>query len=146
MNNDHVAEASVTVDAARERVWDALVDPEDIEQYMFGTRVESDWEEGSAIIWRGEWEGKRYEDRGEILELEPRRRLRYTHYSPLYGEPDVPESYHTVTVELSEEGSGTLVLLTQDNNPTEEAREHSEKNWEMMLSGLKKHVEGSGGP
>lgn len=146
MDNDHVAEASVTVDAASERVWDALVDPADIEQYMFGTRVESDWEEGSSIVWKGEWEGKRYEDRGEILELEPRRRLRYTHYSPLSGAPDVPESYHTVTVELSEEGSVTRVLLTQDNNPTEEAREHSEKNWEMMLSGLKKHVEGSGGP
>jgi hypothetical protein len=55
----------------------------------------------------------------------------------------VPGNYHTVTVQLSPEGEeeGTRVSLAQDNNPDEEAREHSEKNWALMLSGLKKTVE-----
>jgi hypothetical protein len=38
-------------------------------------------------------------------------------------------------------GSRTRVTLAQDNNPTELACEHSEKNWSMMLVGLKKFVE-----
>jgi hypothetical protein len=49
------------------------------------------------------------------------RRLRYTHFSPLSGEPDVPEHYHTVTVDLTEDEDGTLVALTQDNNASEDA-------------------------
>jgi hypothetical protein len=42
---------------------------------------------------------------------------------------------------LASEGSRTRVSLTQDNNPDEEARAHSAKNWEKMLSGLKQYVE-----
>ena len=39
------------------------------------------------------------------------------------------------------EGPQTRVSLVQDNNPTEDARVHSEKNWGMMLAGLKKFLE-----
>jgi len=35
----------------------------------------------------------------------------------------------------------TRVTLSQDNNPTEQAREHSEKNWGMMLTALKQFLE-----
>jgi hypothetical protein len=31
----------------------ALIDPDEIEQYMFGSRVETDWEPGSPLVWRG---------------------------------------------------------------------------------------------
>jgi hypothetical protein len=31
--------------------------------------------------------------------------------------------------------------LSQDNNPTEQAREHAEKNWSVMLAGLKAFLE-----
>ena len=138
---DHVAKASTTIDAPPAKVWDALVDPAAIKQYMFGTNVTSDFEEGSAITWKGEWEGKAYEDKGVIQKLEPNRRLQYTHFSPLAGLPDTPENYHTVTIDLSSDGARTNVALSQDNNPTDEEREHSEKNWRMMLEGLKKFVE-----
>ncbi len=141
MGNDLVARASTTINAPREKVWDALVNPEAIHQYMFGTHVTSDWRENSPITWKGEWQGKSYEDKGVILQSKPGRTLQYSHFSPLSGLPDKPESYHTVTIELSREANQTRVSLTQDNNSTEEAREHSEKNWEMMLTGLKKFVE-----
>jgi activator of Hsp90 ATPase-like protein len=59
----------------------------------------------------------------------------------LSGLPDKPENYHTVTIDLMRQGDQTLVTLTQDNNPTEEAKQHSEKNWGMMLAGLKKLLE-----
>ncbi|GIW61908.1 MAG: hypothetical protein KatS3mg089_0760 [Patescibacteria group bacterium] len=108
---------------------------------MFGTNVVSDWQVGSSIVWKGEWQGKSYEDKGKILKFEKERKLQYTHFSPLTGKPDVPENYHTVTIELSNNGSQTTVRLSQDNNETEEARQHSEKNWRMMLEGLKKLLE-----
>src|ERR1700694_4603081 len=137
MPKDFVARASTKIKAPVAKVWDALVKPEKIKLYMFGTTVISNWKEGSPIVWKGEWEGRAYEDKGRILQMKPERILQYTHFSPLTGEPDKPENYHTVTIELSSQRGETSVTLSQDKNPTEKAREHSEKNWTMMLSGLK---------
>lgn len=138
---DHLASASVEIDAPPEKVWTALTDPEQIQKYMFGSQVVTDWQPGSPIIWKGEYEGKRYEDKGEIVEIEPERRLKVTHFSPLSGEDDVPENYHTVLYELDQNGENTHVSLTQDNNSSAEAAEHSSSNWEKMLAGLKEVVE-----
>lgn len=142
MNTNLIARASIRIDAPGEKVWDALVNPAAIRQYMFGTTVVSDWREGSPIVWKGEWQGKPYADKGVILQLKPGRMLQYSHFSPLTGLPDTPENYHNVTVELATEGDQTLVSLAQDNNESEDDRAHSQQNWEMMLAALKKFVEG----
>ena len=141
MDKNLIARASVTINAPSARVWDALANPEAIKQYMFGANVVTDWHEGSPISWKGEWQGKSYEDKGVILQFKPTRILQYSHFSPLSGLPDKPENYHTVTIELLGERNQTRVSLTQDNNTTEGAREHSEKNWGMMLAALKKFSE-----
>ena len=141
MKSTFIAQAHITIGVPIANVWDALVNPEMIKQYMFGTNAVSDWKEGSLIVWKGEWEGKPYEDKGVILQLKPERVLQYSHFSPLAGQADVPEHYHTVTMELSPKGTGTILLLSQDNNSTEEEREHSAKMWGMMLTGLKKVLE-----
>jgi uncharacterized protein YndB with AHSA1/START domain len=141
MDKNLIARASITISADQSKVWEALVDPQAIKQYMFGTDVVTDWREGSRIIWKGEWQGKPYEDKGKILQLKPEQRLQYSHFSPRSREPDLPENYHTVTIELSGGGRQTTVTLTQDNNESEEARQHSQKNWEMMLASLKQYLE-----
>jgi uncharacterized protein YndB with AHSA1/START domain len=140
---DHIATAETEIDAPRAKVWVALTDPEQIKQYMFGSQVETDWKQGSPIVWKGEYEGKKYEDKGEIVEIEPERRLKVTHFSPLSGQEDRPENYHSLVYELEESRGRTHVSLSQDNNPDEEAAEHSRANWEKMLAGLKQVVEGS---
>jgi uncharacterized protein YndB with AHSA1/START domain len=137
-----IARSSTIIAASGDKVWNALVSPAAIKQYMFGTTVTSDWKVGSPITWKGEWQGKAYEDKGVIRQFQPGRALQYTHFSPLAGLPDKPENYHTVTIQLSPEGDRTVVSLTQDNNPTEETRAHSEKNWAIMLENLRKLVEG----
>jgi uncharacterized protein YndB with AHSA1/START domain len=139
--SEHIARAETKIEAPASRVWEALTDPEQIEQFMFGSRVTTDWKPGSSIVWKGEYEGKPYEDKGQILEFEPERRLRMTHFSPMSGDEDVPENYHTLTYELEARNGSTRVSLTQDGNDTAEAAEHSQANWEKMLSGLKATVE-----
>ncbi len=137
-----MARASIVIDAPRSKVWEALTDPEKIKRYMFGATVASDWTRGSPIVWRGEWRGRPFEDKGVILDLEPQHLIRYSHFSPLSGLSDIPQNYHTVTVQLATEGAQTRVSFTQDNNETEEARAHSEGSWKMMLGGLKVLLEG----
>jgi len=138
---DIIARVSVVVDAPKGKVWEALVTPKLIKKYFFDTDVQSDFKVGSPITWKGEWEGHSYEDRGEIREAKKDQLLQFSHFSPTSGEKDLPENYRIVTITLSESEGKTKVTLTQDNNHSEAAREHSEENWKLMLAGLKKVVE-----
>ena len=141
MHNGIVANVSIAIHAPVEAVWDALTNPVIIKQYMFGTNVISDWKEGSPIVWKGEWQGNAYEEKGIILKIEPKRMIRYSHFSPASGKPDVPESHHVVTFQRANSGEQTTILLTQDNNATAEACENSKKNWQLMLKGLRELLE-----
>jgi len=141
MSDNLVANATTSIGAPKNKVWEALVTPDAIKQYMFGADVESDWRKGSEITWKGEVKGRKYEDKGVILKIEPDKTLQYSHFSPLSGKPDKAENYHTVSIHLSGSARETEVSLSQDNNPDEKARMESEKNWAVMLEGLKQYVE-----
>ena len=141
MKTQFIVRLSLVINAPVAAVWDALVNPRMIKQYMFGTNAISEWTEGSPIVFTGEWEGKHYEDKGVILRLKPERLLQYSYFSPLSGRPDTPENYQTITIELSGQGTGTLLSLSQDNNASEQAREHSEKNWGTVFLDLKNLLE-----
>ena len=142
MDDKFTAKAKTTIHAPASKVWDAITTPDLIKHYLFGTDVISDWKVGSPIVYKGEWEGKAFEDKGKILKLESEKLLMSTHWSPLSGVPDSPENYHTVTYTLNEKGNSTEVTITQDNNATEEEKAHSEKNWRTVLDGMKKLLEG----
>lgn len=136
-----VAEAQIDVAASPARVWTALTDPDQIKQFMFGSEVETDWRPGSTITWRGEYEGKSFEDKGNVVRVDPEHELVVTHFSPLSGTEDKPENYHTLTYTLQISDRGTRVTLAQDNNADEAEAEHSRKNWLAMLTSLKDLVE-----
>ena len=134
--------ATVIVNAPQTEVWEALTKPEMVKQYMHGTNLSSTWKVGSPISWKGEWKGRSYEDKGEVLEIEAPTLVKYTHWSPLGGSEDKPENYHTVKCELIEKDGKTTLTLTQDNNPTQdEADSMAKNNWGPMLQGLKKTAE-----
>ena len=137
-----IATKSIVINAKAQRVWEALTDPAQIKQYMWGAEAISDWTLGSSLIYRGEWEGKSYEDKGTILEIDPPRRLRTNYYSPLSGKADAPENYAEVTYALTPEAGGTKLTVTQTNVEDETAKARSEGNWEMALGSIKTMIEG----
>jgi uncharacterized protein YndB with AHSA1/START domain len=139
------ASTRIEIDAPPGRVWQSLVQPDLIARYMHGTRVDSDWAVGSPIVWRGEWQGRRYEDKGEVLAVDPPRRLAVTHWSPLTGDADEPGNYHHVTYELDPLGEGrTRLTLTHGNSPSQEAADRMvETGWTPMLQQLRQVAEGS---
>ncbi|MEO8830637.1 SRPBCC family protein [Lapillicoccus sp.] len=110
---------------------------------MMGSVVETDWQPGSPITWSGEWKGKPYQDKGEIVAVDEPDRLELTHYSPLTGQDDVPESYHTLVYTLEDRDGGTQVSVTQDNNADQDEADRNSQAWTQMLDGLKQTVEGS---
>jgi uncharacterized protein YndB with AHSA1/START domain len=141
MTENLVAKSSVTIEAPGKDVWKALLDPRAIEQYMFGARVTSSWTVGSPITWSGEWEGKPFEDRGTILEIEPEEMLSYSHVSGSSVRRDGTGIQHKVTIWLTSDGDHTRVDLEQDGNASLEEQDRSEANWSTMLAGLKDYVE-----
>ena len=142
MNKKFLAKATITINAPVSKVWDALTKPDLIKQYLFGTQVTTDWQVGSPITYKGEWNGKAYEDKGKVLQNEKGKLLVSTFWSSLSGFADIPENYKTVRYELSAEGRKTKLTISQDNNDSQEEANHSEQNWKMVLDGIKKLLEG----
>jgi len=139
MSEIFTSKVEATFNAPVEKVWDAITKPELVKQYMFGTDMSvSSWEVGGRITYRGEWEGKAYEDKGEILELEPKKLLKATYWSSMSGKEDKPENYEKITYLLQEEAGKTKMTITQESP---EKNEQSGENWQMVLDGLKKVVE-----
>jgi uncharacterized protein YndB with AHSA1/START domain len=139
MKETLISEATIAINAPREAVWNAITDPESIRAYLMGTTVTSDWEEGSSITYEGEYEGKRYKDKGEIVKMEPGKVFQSTFLSG--AKEDKPENYHLVTYNLWEKDGKTMVTLSQDNIHSEKELEHSNNNWNMVLQKLKELVE-----
>ncbi len=133
--------SSIKINAPVARAWQALTDPDLIKQYMFGTTVKSDWKLGSAITYTGEWEGKSYEDKGQIMDVIPFKLLHTTYWSGMSGKPDKPENYVNVINEVAPDGDGCTVTITQDGIEDEVGVEHMKKNWGMVLEGMKKVLE-----
>jgi uncharacterized protein YndB with AHSA1/START domain len=144
--NELGATSSITIDAPVDEVWKAITTPELIKQWFFGVDTESDWEPGSPLIHRGEWQGKPYLDKGEILRIEPPTLLVHTHWSDVSGLPDAPENYQEVTWALSERDGSTELTITERNLPSEETKAVSEASWKTALTSLKAVLEDSGSP
>ena len=141
MSTEITLQLSVTINAPISAVWDAVTNPAQIKKYLFGTDTVSDWKVGSSIKFTGVWEGKPYEDKGTILQIEKEKILKYNYWSNFSGEPDIPANYSNITYSLSSQKDGTLFTLTQDNFKSTEARVHSEKNWGMVFETMKGMLE-----
>jgi uncharacterized protein YndB with AHSA1/START domain len=131
------AQASRVIPANEAEVWETLTSREGMKAYMMGADVEAEWRVGGPIVMRGEYEGKPFEDRGEVRSFEPWRRLSYTHTSSA-----APDQTHVVTIELERQDDGTAVIVTQENadgTVSEADRRHQadyEKTWSKILEKL----------
>jgi uncharacterized protein YndB with AHSA1/START domain len=137
----YTGKASITFEAKASKVWEWLTKPELIKQYLYGTDTISEWKIGSPITYRGEWEGKPYEDKGRIIELVPNKLLRTTYWSSFSGLADVPDNYNMVTYDLLESEGRTTLSISVDNNPTQESADHSASNWASVLKTMKTLLE-----
>jgi uncharacterized protein YndB with AHSA1/START domain len=131
---------STVIQAPIEKVWAAFTQPELVKQYFFGSNLVTDWKVGSPIYFRGEWEGKPYEDKGIILKFSPPHELSFSYLSNWSGLPDKEENYLIVTYALKSVGDGTELTIAQSNYDADKAA-HSKENWAAVINGLKKLIE-----
>ncbi len=141
MTSGITLKTSIHINAPVSKVWEALTNTELIKKYFFGTECLSDWKKGSPIFYRGVWEGKPYEDKGNIIDIESEKFILYNYWSSMAGTEDIPANYAEIRYELTPENSGTTFTVTQHGMKTQEARDHSEKNWGYIMSGMKMMLE-----
>jgi uncharacterized protein YndB with AHSA1/START domain len=137
MESNIKADVSITITADLLTVWDALTKPEIVKQWFFGTHLSTTWEPGTPIIFSGEWQDKKYEDKGTVLAYTQLEMLQYTYWSSMSGIEDKPENYVTITYRIGGEDGNVAVTIIQENIPDEKTRNHSIETWKKVLTALK---------
>jgi uncharacterized protein YndB with AHSA1/START domain len=127
------------INAPVSKVWQALTDKSTIKKFMWGTDASSDWKKGSSITFEGVYEGKSYHEKGEILEIEKERLMKYTYLSA--GNDDKPENYAIITYKLSGSNGHTKMTVIQEGAKDQKALDHSKDGWKSIVGNLKKIVE-----
>ena len=134
---DHVY--AVYIKASPDRVWRAITDGVETEQYYYGTRVNSDWSKGSRIVY--EYPDGSVAADGEILEIDPGRLVTLTFQHR--WDPDDSSGPVTMTwaLEPTDDGGTKLMVTTAGLvEGTKMAVEFSE-GIVFIVSGLKTLVE-----
>ena len=142
MTTPYSTTKQISIKASPSRVWEALISPEILRQYMFGTEVLSTWQKGSPVVYKGQWDGQPFEDKGIILENLPERLLKIDYFSVSSGLEDLPNNHSMITYKLTlHEDDSTTLAVTQNNHPTQTAADVAGENWEMTLFQIKTILE-----
>lgn len=141
MNKDLLVRKTVKIDVNISKVWNALTNPKVIKQYLFGAKVTSDWKVGNEIVFQGNWEGKKFRDKGIIEKFEIEKLFQYTYWSMFSDLEDKKENYSLITFELSGDDKTTKLIVSQQGFVDKAAQEHSAKGWSIVLHNIKELLE-----
>lgn len=132
---------SILINANASRVWDALTNPDQIVLYT-GSKTTTDWAVNSSVSWTGELFGTTYESKGIILENAAYSILKFTYWSGLGGDMDLPDNYSIVTYTLNELDNDSVELAySRIKIPTEMETQIFKENIKSMLEEIKRIAE-----
>ena len=122
-----------------EKLWQALIEPEFTRQFWVGCWQESEWKPGAS--WRLMMPDGRVADAGEILEIEPPKRLVLQWRNSF--KPELREEGPSrMTYEIEPMGEAVkLTVIHEMERPDSKFIEAVSNGWPMILSGLKTLLE-----
>lgn len=136
------SDSTVRILAPAKKVWLALTSPELVKQWQYGSELLTTWEVGTSIVFRNEWNGRVFEQKGTVLEYSPVSRLRYSLFFPRPDLQDIPEHYFFMTYELVEkDGITSLLVRQEDPRPSPPNETSGAGDGPDVLSYLKELVE-----
>jgi uncharacterized protein YndB with AHSA1/START domain len=123
-----------------EKLWQALIDPQFTRQYWVETHQECDWRVGSP--WKLMIPDGRVGDEGEVLEIDPPRKLVLSWQCNLTPEHR-EEGYSRMTYQLEPHGSDSvkLTVIHEMDRPDAKLIEGVSQGWPHLLSSLKSLLE-----
>lgn len=136
---------SITIQAMPDVVWKFLTDPTLVKMYFYDTNLEADWVVGGKILFKGEYEGKPYEDVGIITEITPQKSLSYNYRSSWSELPDEPENYVPINYLIEIVGPNQTKLTVTQYALTQQEADQSSKSWETNLTKMRDLIYQTGG-
>jgi uncharacterized protein YndB with AHSA1/START domain len=122
-----------------EKLWRALTEPEFQRQFWFGVTQESDWKPGAS--WCMKFSDGRLADAGEIVEIEPNRRLVLKWRHEMRPELKA-EGYSRMTYHLEQKGEDVKLTVRHEMDvPDSKFIVAVSGGWPMILSSLKSFLE-----
>src|SRR3982751_5416205 len=136
------SDSVVDIRASASKVWLALTVPDLVKQWQYSSDLLTTWEPGSPIVFRNEWNGQIFEQKGTVLEFIPGSRLKYSLFFPRPDVQDIPENHFFMTYELTESGGLTSLLFRQeDPRPSSPDASAGGEDGPDVLAQLKELVE-----
>jgi uncharacterized protein YndB with AHSA1/START domain/DNA-binding transcriptional ArsR family regulator len=135
---DHVY--SIYINAAPERVWQAITDGDETVRYYNGTRVRSDWQPGSHI--RYDYPDGTVAADGEVLAVDPPNRLEMTFLARWDPDLEAEGPVRQVWALEAAEAATKLTVTTFGLKAGSEMANEFSNGMVFIVSGLKSHVEG----
>jgi uncharacterized protein YndB with AHSA1/START domain/DNA-binding transcriptional ArsR family regulator len=135
---DHVY--TIYINAEPERVWRALTDGAETEQYYYGTRVRSDWQPGSPVSY--DYPDGRVAADGEVLAIDPPTRLDMTFHARWDPEAEAEGPIRHLWLLEADEGATKLTVTTSGLRKGSKLAEGFASGIVYIVSGLKTFVEG----
>ena len=133
-----------TIKTTPERLWQALTDPEFTRRYWYGTRVESDWQEGSPILFRKP-EGMGEPDTGTVLIADRPKTLSFSWHVSFGDFAKEKDSRVTFTIEPEGDDHVKLTLVHDRFQEGSALKQTMAKGgWPPILANLVKILEGAG--
>jgi uncharacterized protein YndB with AHSA1/START domain len=122
-----------------EKLWEALVTPEFTKQYWLGVSQVSDWIVGSP--WKLVFDDGRVADTGEVLEIDPPRKLVVSWQNEF--RPELKEEGHSrATFEIASVGELAMLTVTHEiDREGSKLIEAVSGGWPAILSSLKTLLE-----
>jgi uncharacterized protein YndB with AHSA1/START domain len=122
-----------------EKLWRALTEPEFTRRYWCETTHESEWKPGAT--WRIMKPDGRVADSGEVVEIEPHRRLVLRWRNEFKPELRA-EGYSRLTYEIEQQGESVkLTVIHEMDRPDSKLIEAVSGGWPLILASLKSLLE-----
>jgi uncharacterized protein YndB with AHSA1/START domain len=136
------SDSTVKILASAKKVWLALTSPDLVKQWQYGSDLVTTWEVGTSIVFRNQWDGRVFEQKGTVLEFSPASRLKYSLFFPRPDLQDMPEHYLFMTYELAEsDGTTSLLVRQEDPRPSPPNESSGGDDGPDVLSALKELIE-----
>lgn len=122
-----------------ERLWSALTEREFVQRYWFGMSQECEWQAGSP--WRLVFADGRIADAGEVVEVDPPKRLALKWRNEFRPELR-KEGYSRCTMELEPMGEAVKLTISHTiDRPASKVIIAVSGGWPQILSNLKSLLE-----
>lgn len=101
----------------------------------------TNWQKGSPIIFSGDYDHQKFEDKGNILDIEKEKFILFNYFNPDWKKEDVSENYTVMRFELEAKNNDTIFTVFEYGFESEDKFATVVTKWDSVLYTVKQEAE-----